>query len=358
MSRLLPHAVIGKIFSVYFLLVAAVFTHCDVVLADIEVYETRLQTLPDMQYFEGVVEAVHRSTVSAQTSGEIVELSFDVNDFVPKGALLVRIDDTRQKAELEKAVANEAEARARLAEAESAHQRNLRLIKESAASKSQLDKSEANLKSTRAKLELAVAALKQAQEQWQYTRIEAPYDGVVVERLVEIGEHVQVGTELGTGLSLEKLRVKAEVPATYVRSLRDSGHARVAAPDGSWIESRALTFFPYADPKSHSFSVRVDLPEGQYGLYPGMLVKTGFQIGEKADLTIPAAAIVHRSEVTGVYVVGSDGRLGFRQLRLGREVPGDLTVVLAGLEVGERVALDPVAAIIELKRQRAGGADE
>jgi RND family efflux transporter MFP subunit len=287
----------------------------------------------------------------------VVELPFDVNDFVPKGALIVRIDDTRQKAELDKAAASAAEARARLKQAESEHQRNLRLIRENAASKSAIDKSEANLKSARAQLESAVAALKQAREQWEYTRVEAPYDGVLVERLVELGEQVQVGTPLGAGLSLEKLRVKVQVPSAFAEAIRKSGLARVETSSGDWVNSDALTFFPYADAGSHTFTLRVRLPEGQYGLYPGMLVKVAFKVGDQPRIAIPTRAIVQRSEVTGVYVVGEDQTVRFRQLRLGRQVPGELTVVLAGLAEGERIALDPVAAVIQLK-QRAGAADE
>ena len=200
--------------------------------ADIELVEVDYHQLTDEQRFDGVVEAVFRSTVSAQTAGEIVELPYDVNDFVPKGALIVRIDDTRQKAELDKATADEVKARAQLKEAESSYQRNRRLIKENAVSKSQLDKSEADLKSAQAQVELAVAQLKQAREQWEYTTVTAPFDGVVVERFVEIGEQVQVGTKLGTGLSLEKLRIKVEVPAHYALQVREGGRARVATGDG------------------------------------------------------------------------------------------------------------------------------
>lgn len=326
--------------------------------AEVEAVEVDYRRLADEQRFDGVVEAVFRSTVSAQTTGEIVELPFDVNDFVPKGAVIFRIDDTRQKAELDKASADEAKARALLKEAESAYQRNRRLIKENAVSKSQLDKSEADLKSAKAQVELAVAALKQAREQWEYTTVTAPFDGVVVERFVELGEQVQVGTKLGTGLSLEKLRVKVEVPASYALQVREGGRARVALSDGKWLESDQLVFFPYADPDSHTFTVRVKLAEGQFGLYPGMLVKVAFNLGDSPYLAIPSQAIVHRSEVTGVYVVSKDQSIQFRQLRIGREVPGEMTVVLAGLEAGERIALDPVAAVIELKHQRSGAAHE
>jgi RND family efflux transporter MFP subunit len=341
------------------LLVQAGFAVAAAPSTALETVEVRRHTLVDERRFDGVVEAVHRSTVSAQTAGEIIELPFDVNDFVPKGSVVLRIDDTRQKAGLDKAIANEAEARARLKEADSNYRRNLRLIKEDAVSKSQLDKSEADLKSARAQVNLLAAAVKEAREQWEYTTVTAPFDGVLVERLVELGEHVQVGTPLGTGLSLERLRVKAEVPAAYAKRVREGSLALVEMPDGRLVESEQLTFFPYADPKSHTFSVRVELPEGQYGLYPGMLVKTGFNVGEKACLAIPSKSIVRRSEVTGVYMIeGEDNVLHFRQLRVGRERPGDLTEVLAGLETGERIALDPVAAAIQLKQQRAGSANE
>ena len=317
--------------------------------------EARYQVLADEQRFDGVVEAVYRSTLSAQTSGEIVELPFDVNDYVPKDAVVLRIDDTKQKARLDKAIASEAQARALLAEAKSSHQRNKRLIKENAVSKSQLDKSDANLKSAQAQLELSQAAAKEAREQWEYTVVHAPFAGVMVERFVEVGEHVQIGTQLGTGLSLEKLRVQVQLPAHYAQRIRATRRSRVQLPDSDqWLESEDMTLFPYADPDSHSFTVRVQLPQGQHGLFPGMLVKAAFTVGEKQNLVVPAQAVVHRSEVTGVYVMDDSNKLQFRQLRTGRDVPGDLTEVLAGLQAGERVALDPVAAGIALKQQGRG----
>jgi RND family efflux transporter MFP subunit len=324
----------------------------------LEVAEAGYQTLAEERQVDGVIEAVHRSTVSAQTAGEIVTLPFDVNDFVPKGALVFGIDDTRQKAELAKALANEAKAQARLKEANTSHQRNLRLIKDNAVSQSQLDESEADLKTARAQLDESVAALEQAREQLDYTAVKAPFDGVMVERLVELGEQVQTGTPLGTGLSLEKLRVKAELPASHAQAVREQGRARVQISADHWIETEQLTFFPYADPESHSITVRVELPEGQYGLYPGMLVKVAFVVGEEARLVVPTTAIVHRSEVVGVYVLAGEQGLQFRQLRIGRQTPNGGTEVLAGLEAGEQVALDPVAAVIRLKQTQAEAAHE
>ena len=326
----------------------------------LETAVTEYRSLADERRFDGRVEAVFRSTISAQTAGEIVELPFDVNDYVPKGALVLRFDDTTQRAALDKAVASEMEAESRLAEARSTHQRNQRLIKENAVSRAQLDKSEADLKAAQARLKQARAARDEAQEQLDYTVVKAPYAGVLVERFVEIGEQVQVGQRLGTGLSLEKLRVEVDVPAAYVAQIRNGIAARVRLPgaDAGWLEAGELVVFPYADPGSHSFTVRLALPEGQHGLYPGMLVKVAFAVGEQRALVVPSRAIVHRSEVTGVYVLDATGQVHFRQIRAGREVPGGLTTVMAGLEDDERVALDPLAAVIHLKQEPAAANHE
>lgn len=314
--------------------------------------EARIQTLADEQYFDGIVEAVHQATISAQTAGEIIELPYDVNDYVPKDAIVVRFVDTQQKARLDKALAAEAEAEARLEEVKSRHRRNQELMVKKLISTAQLEQSAADLKAAEARLKLARAATKEAREQWEYTVVRAPYSGVLVERFVEVGERANVGTPLGAGLSLEKLRVKVAIPARYAARIRDQLQSRVQVAAGDWLEATEVTVFPYADPASHTFTARVQLPEGQHGLFPGMRVKTAFTLDERAALVIPSEAIVRRSELTAVYVLEEDNRVQLRQLRLGRDVDG-MTVVLAGLEAGERVALDPVAAGIQLKQQAA-----
>jgi hypothetical protein len=127
---------------------------------------------------------------------------------------------------------------------------------------------------------------------------------------------------------------------------------RVHLPEGGTLTADKITVFPYAELSSNTFKVRLDLPEGTKGLFPGMFVKTGFVTGEKRELVVPKAAVAYRSEVTGVYVLNGGGKLHFRQVRLGRDLD-DVLVVLAGLTEGERVALDPIAAGAALKAQAA-----
>jgi hypothetical protein len=111
---------------------------------------------------------------------------------------------------------------------------------------------------------------------------------------------------------------------------------------------------PYADPDSHTFTVKMDLPHGEHGVYPGMYTKAAFAIGEAPKMSVPARAIAHRSEVTAVYVLEEDGRWHFRQVRAGNKLGADRVEILAGLQPGERVALDPVGAAIAIRQSESG----
>lgn len=302
---------------------------------------------------DGVVDAVNRTTVSAQTKGQVEEILFDVDDYVEKDQVIVRLRSTEQRAEVSAAEAALEEARARLREARDNYARIEEVYGRKLVAKSELDKALAELESARARADAAQASLDKAREQLEYTLVRAPYSGIVTERHVEVGEIAQPGQPLMTGLSLEKLRVNVDVPQGFVNRVRDTAEARVVAPDGQTIQGQAITVFPYADPASNSFRVRVELAEGTQGLFPGMFVKAVFSVGTERRMLVPAEAVVYRSEVTAVYVVEPDGRIGFRHVRAGRQTPDGMIEILAGLEAGERVALDPIAAGVRLREQRS-----
>jgi len=190
-----------------------------------------------------------------------------------------------------------------------------------------------------------------------HTVVRAPYSGIVVKRHVELGETANVGQPLMTGLSLEHLRATVALPQGMVQQVRANDKAFVVLPGPvhKRLEADKLVVFPYADPVSHTFKVRVNLPQGISGLYPGMLIKVGFVTGTTRALLIPAAAVVYRSEVTGVYVVSPKGQVALREIRLGRRYGDKQYIVLAGLQQGERVALDPIQAGVYLKKQWSEG---
>ena len=111
--------------------------------------------------------------------------------------------------------------------------------------------------------------------------IRAPYSGIVVKRNVEVGETVTVGRALMTGLSLEHLRAVVEIPQQHIGPLRQHRKARVILPGGRSVPATELRIPPSADPDTHTFRVLVTLPEGDYGVFPGSLVKVAFVSGEE-----------------------------------------------------------------------------
>ena len=154
-----------------------------------------------------------------------------------------------------------------------------------------------------------------------------------------------------TGISLEQLRAIASVPQKRIGVIRKLASARVLVGDNESIKGTKLTFTPYADPTTHTFLVRVDLPQGNHGLYPGTYAKVAFASGEKNWLVVPEKSIVHRSEVTGTYVINNDN-VTFRHIRIGQKFENGTVAVLAGLDAGEMVAVDPIRAGVVLKKQR------
>jgi RND family efflux transporter MFP subunit len=319
-------------------------------------------TLADVFVTDAVIEAVHKATLAAETTGRIKEILFDVDDLVNKGEVLLRFTDKEQKASLARAVATEKEAIARLQQAQSAHTRTESVYAKKLVAKSALDESSANLKSAQQRVKAAEADIKKAREQLEYTVIRAPYAGIVVKRLVNVGERVSPGTPLMTGFSLAKLRATSSVPQSVVAAVRQHGEVSISVDHAQQvispsIISKDITVYPYADEATHNFTVRAEFSSVPEGFYPGMFAKALYVIGETSRLLVPASAVVHRSEVTAVYVVNAQGHVSFRAVRIGKQLNDDAlgkTIeVLAGLSAGEQVALDPVKAGVLLKTQRA-----
>jgi RND family efflux transporter MFP subunit len=301
-----------------------------------------LRTVPAERELDGTVEAVNQATVSAQTPGRVAEILYDVNDFVPAGALIIKLRSTEQRSGLQQADAALREATAREAEVETRYSRIRDMYERKVVPKAQLDQVAAERDAAVARRNAARAALDSAREGVAYTEVRAPYAGIVTARLVRVGESVAPGTPLMSGFSLEKLRVTVDIPQTLVEQVRRLRKAAVYI-DGRRIEASAVTIFPEADVKTNTFRTRLELPSNAADLYPGMFVKVGLVTGEAQRLLVPRAALIRRSEVTALYVVGRDGAVSLRQVRVGQPF-GERVEILAGLAAGERLALDPVAA--------------
>jgi RND family efflux transporter MFP subunit len=318
--------------------------------------EVSRQLLSREFHLDGVVEATHKATITAQTKGTVQQVLVDVDDFVEKGALIIQLKDVSQQAQLKKARAAEKEASAQLSNAQDEYNRVKDIYAKKVVSKAEMDKATHALSAAKARLESARAGLEEAREQLSYTRVTAPYSGIVTQRHVEIGENVQPGSQLMTGVSLDKLRVNVDVPQNLINDIRQYKKAFVFVKSriGGSVNKVAvdeITIFPVADTRTNTFRVRLDLPQGIEGLFPGMYIEVSLVTGEKQVLMVPKQSVVYRSEVTAAYVVDDNGIISFRHIRVGN-ISDDLQVVLSGLNEEEKVALDPIQAGITLMRQR------
>jgi len=309
-------------------------------ITNIKTAKVIYHTIQQTRVLDALVEAVNKATVSAQTSGRVSKIYFDVNDYAKKGDVLLRMRDKDQQAKLKVTQADYNQALTEFNRAQELHTKQL-------IAKSLVDKAESSLKS-------AAARLEQAQENLERTVVRAPYNGIMVKRHIEVGETARSGAALFTGLSLDSLRVAVNLPQDIINQVRLHKSARIKLINNTnkTVTSSSMIISPYADADSHTFLVRVNLPEGDHKLYPGMAVKVEFIIGSNRILMIPASSIIHRSEVTAVYVMDSNQKLSMRQIRAGSTTDDNQVEVLAGLSENEKVSLDPISAVRYLKEQQ------
>lgn len=324
---------------------ASVVFATSVAAAELETGTVELRDVELTTSAEAVIEAVRQSTVSAQIQGRIVELNFDVGDFVKQGEVIVRIDERQVGQAAAASTAQVGEAQAALANARAQYERTKQLLAQKFISRAALDKAESEYRAAQARVSALLAGAAQAQTERSFATIVAPYSGVVSARHVELGEMATPGKALMTGFDPSTLRVVANVAQARIGAIQALGRARIEVPSlGKWVEVKHMTVLPTADPRTHTTRVRLDLPEDVRGVYPGVYARVHFVIGKAPRLLAPRAAVFHRGELTAVYVIGDDERPQLRQVRLGAAGDENAVEILAGLKPGERVALEPMKA--------------
>jgi RND family efflux transporter MFP subunit len=302
--------------------------------------------------WDGVVQAVDQAVLSAQTGGRVIGPAVDVNARVAAGAVLLRLTSQEQGAAVATARAQLQVAEAHLADARSRFQRASELIGRQLISRDEFDRVKAASEAGSAARDAAAAVLAQAQQQLGYTVIRAPYAGVVSARQVEPGETVVPGQPLYTLYAPGQLRLEVQLPQADADAVREDATATITLADTRKIAAAKVIVFPSADPLAHSSTVRVLLPALPSPPRPGQTAKVRFRAAAApAGIWLPQSAIVMRGELSGAYVV-TDNSVVLRQLRLG-STAGDRVQVLAGLEAGDRVAADPVAALQTLRARQA-----
>lgn len=302
--------------------------------------------------YDGVVEAVRQTVIASQVSGAIVQLDVKAGDRVKAGQVLLRID---ARAADQAAAASEAQvqaARASLDVAKADLARQQQLFQKNYISPAALERAEAQFKATEAQVNAQLAQAGAARTQTGFHIVRAPYAGVVSEVPVMLGDMAMPGRALVTVYDPTALRVTAAVPQTVLsnRSANTAPAARAELPglsaNAQWPATVRTQVLPTIDASTHTAQVRLDLPAALAGVTPGMFARVwlaGGSIATATRITVPASTIVRRSELTSLYVLGSNNQPLLRQVRLGRS-EGDSVEVLSGLSNGERVVTEPQLA--------------
>ena len=306
---------------------------------------------------DGLVEAVRSSVVSAQVSGAIIRLNVKVGDRVAAGQVLVQLDARTAE---QTAVASEAQieaARATLMVASRELARQKLLFEKRFISQAALDRAESEFYASKAQVDVQIAQSGAARATTGLFVVRAPFAGIVSEVPVALGDMALPGKPLVTVYDPVALRVTAAVPQSLVGNTSSPAQVRLELPGmgataatptaAAMITPARLSWLPTFDAATHSLQLRADLPAGLAGVLPGMFARVwltaGGPLAIRAEVSVPARAIVRRAEVTALYVLDANRRPVLRQVRLGRAA-GDQVEVLSGVTAGEQIVLDAQAA--------------
>jgi len=300
---------------------------------------------------DGSLQALQQSTVAAQLSGNVLQLAVKAGDRVKAGQLLARIDERDTQAGLARSEAAVAQADAELRNARLNAERSRDLRAQGFISQAALDVAETQFRAAQAGLQQAQSGRSQAALARAFAAVTSPFDAVVLATHVEAGELATPGRPLVTLYAPGRMRAVVQLPASRSVAARSATAVQVQLPGGAdspWVTPAARTELPGTDSVSQTIEWRLDLSAADSaGLQPGQSVRVRYRgaavpAAASGRLTVPAAAVLRRGELTAVYAA-QDSRFVLKAVRLG-VAHGAGVEVLAGLKPGERIAIDPVRA--------------
>lgn len=196
------------------------------------------------------------------------------------------------------------------------------------------------VEAARAQITAAESGLRELDAKLRDTKAVAPFDGVIVKKLVEVGDTVQPGQPLLMFAYSKYLRIKAEVPARLMPGLQKGMvvPARLDVND-TRVNARVAQIAPVADSKQHTVTVKFDLPAGVpggAGMYAEIMLPD-VSSPAKALPVIPKAAVSRRGSLPSVKVLDENDVPQLRLIRIGDELDENRITVLSGLKPGERL---------------------
>ncbi len=221
------------------------------------------------------------------------------------------------------------------------------------AASSQVDAGQAALEAAQSQLSAARAKLAHDQSLFDYSRITAPFPGVVTERYANLGTLVQAGTGSSTQampivrLSEDDLfRLVIPVPESYVRYIHVGDHVDVRVPSlGRTFPGKVARFSVDVREDTRTMHTEVDVSNPQRVLLPGLYADAELHLDQKEDVpTVPIQALNHEGDKTTVLVVDGNGVLQERTVQVGLQTASDAEIA-AGLNEGQEVVISDRSAL-------------
>lgn len=319
------------------------------------VVESQQQDLPLAVRSTGTVHAKQTAVVSSQVVGRIQQVLVREGDAIRAGQTLIVLDGAGLRASVDQAQAGvqvaqsqQAAAQTEAALAASTLARYRQLEAEKSVSPQEMDEvmrraeaSAARLEAVRAQTEAARAQEVGAHTMLDYTRLSAPFSGVVTARMVDPGTMAAPGVALLQVDEASPLQLDATVDESAISAIHKGMKSQVTidAASASQMIGTISEIVPAADPASHSFLVKIDLPPSSQ-LRSGMYGTAEFAKGVRQAIVAPRSAVVSRGSLACVYVLDSQRIAQLRYLTLGA-VHGTLIEVLSGLSAGEKLIDNP-----------------
>lgn len=314
----------------------------------------------------GETAAWFATAIYARVDGYVNKWSADIGDHVRKGQVLSTIDTPNLDAQLAaaqaKLTASIAQITSREAEvnfAKTTYERwrdspkGVVSDQEREAKKASYDTAVAQLNVAKAQRGLDQANVDQFKALTQFKQVTAPFDGVITERNIDIGNLITAGSNANTKYlyKMEQnnpIRVFVNVPQSAASDMKVGMQAQIRASNilDRVFEGKIARTSEALNPQSRTLQVEVDIPNADLSLVPGMYVDVSFQVPTAGLLQVPAAALTFRSSGPQVAVIDENNKVHFHNVTIARDNGGTVEIG-SGVALGNKVALNISSQISE-----------
>ncbi len=272
----------------------------------------------------GTVQAKLRAAIEPKVSARIEALLVAPGQTVKAGDLIARLDAREIQARLDQAMAVREQATADLNRARA-------LLQQKITTQAEFD-------GVQARARVSLGALTEAETMLAYTKVVAPYDGIITRQLADVGDLAAPGKPIAAMEDPRLLRFEADVPEALIGSIKLG--AKLAVRIGAKspvIEGTVVEMAPVADAASRTFLVKLDLPATE-GVRSGQFGRVLVPVGETRAIHVPLSALVVRGQMETVFVIEKqNARL--RIVRTGKRTDGEVALI-SGISAGDRVVVE------------------